>query len=414
VTTTPEAVLPMHSTSYGVACRDEAGGRRRVTDVLAAKTTTYCYEPAGRLRTAATGGGPTYSYGFDAATNRTAGPEGTHTVNVVDQLTDTGFDYDLDGNLTVGGSLSGLAYNGISQTTSITAGANTTDYACAGAGQAERTTTDPANAGPTTALHGILGLVSETTGGASTYYTRDAGGSLIAERTPVGDFYYVYDGQGSVIALVEPNGTQRAAYTYDPYGGHATATAMNGALPPNPWRWSGSYLDATGLYKMGARYYDPTLGRFTQVDPVEGGSCNNYDYGCGDPVNNDDLDGTRCLTGVARRVQEQGHTREICRSVARGAKRARAAFDFQTYWATCMRGAATGSGLRHVRRWRRWRGCKCFSGCMSNIAAQAFIDGGVKKEYVNWIHGGLTSYSEAARFARGTTQIVEFRGRFYP
>ncbi len=266
--------------------------RQRVTDVLAANTTTYCYDPAGRLTTAATTGGPTYSYAFDANTNRTSGPEGTHSVNLVDQLTDTGFDYDLDGNLTAGGSLSALAYNGINQTTSMTTGGNTTAYTYAGGGQAERTT-----AGPTTALHGILGLMSETTGGVGTYYVRDAGGSLIYEKTPVGDFYYVYDGQGSVIALVAPDGTQRAAYSYDPYGDHATATGMNGALPPNPWRWSGSYMDATGLYKMGARYYDATLGRFTQVDPVEGGSANDYDYANGDPINNFDLAGTYCITG---------------------------------------------------------------------------------------------------------------------
>lgn len=110
----------------------------------------------------------------------------------------------------------------------------------------------------------------------------------------MGDFYYVYDGQGSVIALVEPGGTQRAAYTYDPYGANATEAGISGALPPNPWRWSGSYLDATtGLYKMGARYYDPLLGRFTQVDPVAGGSCNHYDYACGDPINSSDPTGLK-------------------------------------------------------------------------------------------------------------------------
>lgn len=98
---------------------------------------------------------------------------------------------------------------------------------------------------------------------------------------------------GSVIGLVDPAGTQRAAYSYDPYGSNATATGVNGALPANPWRWAGGYLDAvTGLYHFGARYYDPTMGRFTQVDPVEGGSCNDYDYACADPVNLRDLTGT--------------------------------------------------------------------------------------------------------------------------
>jgi uncharacterized protein RhaS with RHS repeats len=36
---------------------------------------------------------------------------------------------------------------------------------------------------------------------------------------------------------------------------------------------------------MGTRYYDPTLGRFTQVDPVAGGSANPYDYAFQDPIN---------------------------------------------------------------------------------------------------------------------------------
>lgn len=281
----------------GSACPNPATGtptniRHSVTDALTAKTTNYSYDAAGRLTSAATADGPTYAYGFDANTNRTSGPEGAHSVNSGDQLTDTGFAYNADGGLTAGGGLSALAYNGIAQTTSITpVGRAATAYTYAGGGQAERTTSDPATADPTTALHGMQGLVMETTAGATTSYIRGPGGALIAERTPVGDFYYVYDGHGSVIALVEPGGAQRAAYTYDPYGDHATATAMNGELPPNPWRWSGSYLDATGLYKMGARYYDPTLGRFTQVDPVGGGSCNNYDYACGDPVNGHDASG---------------------------------------------------------------------------------------------------------------------------
>jgi len=42
---------------------------------------------------------------------------------------------------------------------------------------------------------------------------------------------------------------------------------------------------------MGVRPYDPDLGRFMSVDPVEGGSANDYDYAVQDPVNAYDLNG---------------------------------------------------------------------------------------------------------------------------
>jgi hypothetical protein len=47
---------------------------------------------------------------------------------------------------------------------------------------------------------------------------------------------------------------------------------------------------------MGARPYDPTIGRFLAVDPIDGGSLNNYDYAGQDPINGYDLNGT-CWTG---------------------------------------------------------------------------------------------------------------------
>ncbi|MGN9847025.1 DNRLRE domain-containing protein [Nonomuraea sp. H19] len=46
-----------------------------------------------------------------------------------------------------------------------------------------------------------------------------------------------------------------------------------------------------GVMLMGVRLYDPSLGRFLQLDPVEGGSANAYEYCMADPVNCTDLDG---------------------------------------------------------------------------------------------------------------------------
>jgi RHS repeat-associated protein len=59
----------------------------------------------------------------------------------------------------------------------------------------------------------------------------------------------------------------------------------------NPWKFAAGYLDSsTNLYKFGTRYYDPTLGRWTQQDPVGGSlgdlnSANRYTYANDDPVN---------------------------------------------------------------------------------------------------------------------------------
>lgn len=281
--------MPGNTTCAGVAAGTKTDKRQRSRDELSGKDTDYCYASAGQLTKAATIGGPTYTYGYDKNGNRKTDASGTHTFNAADQLTDAGTVYDADGNMTASTAYPNIVYNSIGQTNSITpVGQNLVPFSYTGKGQAERT-----SAGITTAQNGGMGVQTETTGGAITSYIGGPGGKLVT-RTPTGDYYYYFDGLGSVIGLVDPSGTQRAQYTYDPYGANPTATAVNGTLPPNPWRWAGGYLDSsTGLYHFGARYYDPNLGRFTQVDPVEGGSCTDYDYGCGDPVNNTDLDGMR-------------------------------------------------------------------------------------------------------------------------
>lgn len=43
--------------------------------------------------------------------------------------------------------------------------------------------------------------------------------------------------------------------------------------------------------EMGARQYVPSIGRFIEIDPVEGASASDYDYCLGDPINCEDLNG---------------------------------------------------------------------------------------------------------------------------
>jgi RHS repeat-associated protein len=99
--------------------------------------------------------------------------------------------------------------------------------------------------------------------------------------------------QGAGHALTDVNGNVSATYKYEPFG---KLIGSPGTVT-NAYRWLGGggvYWDGdVRLYKMGTRYYDAELGRFTQVDPVAGGSATAYDYAEQDPINKSDRDGQK-------------------------------------------------------------------------------------------------------------------------
>lgn len=79
---------------------------------------------------------------------------------------------------------------------------------------------------------------------------------------------YHYDGLWSVTNVPNANGTPQWSYSYDPFGNSRSATKINPLAPDNPMRFTGEYLDPTGLYHLRARQYDASLGRFTASDPL--------------------------------------------------------------------------------------------------------------------------------------------------
>jgi RHS repeat-associated protein len=97
---------------------------------------------------------------------------------------------------------------------------------------------------------------------------------------------------GSVYVLTDATGAVVELYDYDAYG--IPLTTPTGVT--NPFRYVGQlgyYRDPDhSLMLLGARYYDPTLGRFISQDPIgyEGGM-NLYGYVRGNPVNAADPSG---------------------------------------------------------------------------------------------------------------------------
>ena len=199
----------------------------------------------------------------------------------------TTYHHDADGNLTATTDQTlHLDYNARNQTTATTLDGTTTTYSYHGPDQTYRTA-----AGTTVETRGVLGLTRTDNGTATVDYTYDPAGVLLARHTATGDDYYLYDGLGSTAAVTGPTGATVNRYTYDPYGTVTTATETI----DNPWQYVGAHGyhtdTATGLVKVGLRYYQPDHARWTQPDPT-GQEANSYLYAASDPSNNTDPDGS--------------------------------------------------------------------------------------------------------------------------
>ena len=95
------------------------------------------------------------------------------------------------------------------------------------------------------------------------YYAR--GVNLFASFIGSTTNFYLYNAHGDVVQLTDENGAVTKTYEYDAFGNEQEQSASD----TNPFRYCGEYYDAeTGTYYLRARYYDPAIGRFTQMDNV--------------------------------------------------------------------------------------------------------------------------------------------------
>jgi RHS repeat-associated protein len=109
----------------------------------------------------------------------------------------------------------------------------------------------------------------------------------------------------NVTALVSASGTISNDYRFDPWG--TSIVASSSAY--NPFGYISAYRHPglANLYHMGARWYQPASGRFTQLDPhlKKLLTVNRYAHAGCDPVNKSDPSGLHeeydawdCAVGV--------------------------------------------------------------------------------------------------------------------
>ncbi|MFF7261395.1 RHS repeat-associated core domain-containing protein [Streptomyces sp. NPDC008159] len=257
----------------------------------------YTYDGIGNLqkvtRTTATGSSVRdYVYpGYSAdQSTYTAGAPRPHAVSTVKTPTGTdSYTYDDAGRLksrTVDGATTDLAWNELNQVTA-TSGATTTGYVYDAAGNLLLRRSASENV-----LYLSGQEVHKASGGtlkATRYYSE--GTATVAARTAVDATtsklsWTMSDTQSSAQLTVDTATGTAQRRRYLPFGAQNGTTAL-------PAGMDRGFLgkpedDTTGLSVLGARMYDPALGRFLSPDPVQTPyvpqNLNAYSYSLNNPV----------------------------------------------------------------------------------------------------------------------------------
>ncbi|MEE6263560.1 polymorphic toxin-type HINT domain-containing protein [Plantactinospora sonchi] len=140
-----------------------------------------------------------------------------------------------------------------------------------------------------------------TTGSSTTtctrYYTFD--GKTVASRTAAGLTWLSGDHQGTANVAVQAATQQATSRRQSPYG---TPRGLMASWP-NSRGFVGGTVDNTGLVHLSAREYDPTIGRFISVDPLQDLSdpsqWNGYVYANNTPITMSDPSGLLGSAGCA-------------------------------------------------------------------------------------------------------------------
>lgn len=119
------------------------------------------------------------------------------------------------------------------------------------------------------------------------------GNDLISQNRAGSENYFHSDGLGSTRVLTNDAGNETDIYAFSAFG----EVLIHEGITDNQYLYTGEqYDDSLDQYYLRARYYDHSIGRFTQLDSFEGlkrepSSQNKYYYTPSDPVNFTDPSG---------------------------------------------------------------------------------------------------------------------------
>ncbi len=278
---------------------DPAGNRIGQVDRLSQET-SYEYDALNRLIEFDPPGEGLTDYDYDPAGNRTEAGATTFEFNDLNQLTSassgTTYDYDDAGRLVEvdeGENSTTYGWSVLDELTSVDTGAEEIDFAYDALGRQvlhnDGSTIRPSHYGD---LSDLPILDTDAEGEPTMSYVQGPGG-LVEQRAGEATSFPLRDAHGDITTLADGEGEVASRQTYDPWGEQLSGPSLE-------MGWLGAQQrrgdSATGLVQMGARIYDPALGRFLSEDPVVGqvglgATFNRYPYASDNPLNRNDLDG---------------------------------------------------------------------------------------------------------------------------
>ncbi len=284
---------------------DLASEITKIVDSATGYTETYAYDGQGRLSQAT---GPwtaqhksdTISYAYDAVGNilsKTDGGSATtyaytawNELKTLSGATSATFTYNAEGSATqkiVGSAVTSYTYDFSQRLVKVVAGTSTSTHAYDALGR--RVTTADSSGTTYFAYLGQRAAYAQL-GTAKTDFVY-LGSKLLLRSDSGGAHFSHQDLSGNARVITSYSSKSKAfvaeaKYLYKPFGEVIVLTSPS--TDPR-FKFAGQELDSTGLYHMGARYYDPSLGRFMSRDPIGSG----YAYAYDDPLSFVDPSGLR-------------------------------------------------------------------------------------------------------------------------